>query len=381
MKEGILMADNRKPIVVVSLDLESLKSMLIRLDFSKVDLMAIISDSVENIDVKINEHKIPFYDFSTLDKALQDTANDNTYYLLCGYTSQVRVFGSIRRMLKVLGNISHDKIINASMLYEPSFVPAYQYAMQGNLDFFATGISYMMTGLSLADLPLGHGVNLATSSQDIYYGLEIAKRVFSVNPQIKYAFIGLSPYAFSYCLKDSFSTVSTSIVYELLWNSGHNSPLNQFIKSTLLTNQLEKTTVYNPEDNLHDSILDLRKMLDIDRELHDILPSGNAEHIRRNKEYLKEYIDLCRTYDCFPIGVIFPMSPLLQKNYPASGLTEHLNILNDFSLLYNFTYINLWDMNLPLNCFYDLSHLNKQGAKQVTQRLYTEIKKIGLLVN
>lgn len=374
------MIDNREQIVLISLDLDSLKSMLTKLDFSKVELLAIISDSNESIDVRINEHKIPFYDFSALDKALQETSNSNTYYLLCGYTTQLRVFGFIRRMLKILGNISNDKIVNASMLYEPSFIPAYQYAMQGNLDFFATGISYMMAGLSLADLPLGRGVNLASSSQDIYYGLEIAKRVLPVNPQAKYAFVGLSPYAFSYCLKESFSTLSTSIVYELLWNFEHNSPLNKFFKSTLLTNQFEETTAYNPEYNLRDSILNLRNMLDIDRALHDILPSGNPEHIRKNKEYLKEYIDLCQSYNCTPIGVIFPVSPLLQKNYPSYALTEYLTILNDFSLLYNFKYVNLWDMSLPLNCFYDLPHLNRQGAKQVTQRLYAEINKLGLLV-
>ena len=375
------MADKRKKVVLLALTLSGLQNVLRKLDYSKVMLVAMVSDCKEDIDVRVNEIRIPFYDFSDLDRVLQEINDGDTYYLLCGYRTHLREFGVVRKMLKVLGNVKNDYIVNASLFFETAFVSAYRYAMQGNLDFFATGISYMMVGLSVTDLPLGCGANLAASSQDIYYGKEIAKRVLRANSGIKYAFIGLSPYSFSYCLSQSFSTASMSIPYELLWDTKrYCNEMNQFMKSSLFTDLFTDVELYDPAgpNYLQDVVLNLNNMLDIDRELRDIVPSGNKLNIAKNKNWLKEYIDLCVKQDCIPIGVVLPMSPLIQKSYPYEALNEYRSILEDFSLLYNFLYIDLWDVELPMNCFYDLVHLNKLGAKQITKIIYEKMKEIGL---
>ena len=376
------MEDKRKKVVLLALTLNGLQNMLGKLDYSKVELLAMVSDSKEDIDVRVNDVRVPYYDFSVLDRVLQETNDGNTYYLLCGYRTHLREFGVVRRMLKVLGNIKNENIINASLYYEYSFISAYQYARQGNLDFFATGISYMMVGLSVTDLHLGRGVNLAASSQDIYYGLEIAKRVLQANPGIKYAFIGLSPYAFSYCLQESFSTASMSIAYELLWNTkGYCSDVVQFVKSSLFTDSLDNAGEYDPagKNYLCDVVLKFKNMLDIDRELRDILPSGNELNKVKNKKWLKEYIDLCVKQNCTPVGVVLPMSPLIQKSYPTEALYEYRSILEDFALLYDFLYVDMWDVELPMDCFYDLVHLNKKGAKQITKIFYEELENRGII--
>ena len=367
--------DNRKQVVLVSLTLAGLEDMLGKLDFSRVELLAFVTDSNDDIDVRVSGRRVPFYDFSELDTAVREMQGNDIYWLVCGCRSHLRQFGAVKRMLESLGGIDRQRIINISLQIEAQWWSAYKRAMQGDLDFFATGISYMMAGLSVEDMPLGCGVNLAASSQDIYYSLEIAKRVLPQNPKIGYAFIGLSPYAFSYSLRDSFSTSSMSTVYELMWNSGgQNIPARAFFKPTLLAGQTEDVGVYEPAVNLKDIVLDLGKMLDLDRELQDILPGGNEKKIANNKKYLKAYIDLCRQYDCLPVGVVMPMSPLIQKNYPQEALREYRSIVADFALLYDFVTIDLWDMELPQRFFYDLPHLNRQGAKVFTQRLYEEMK-------
>ncbi len=377
-----MMEDKRKKVVLLALTLNGLQNMLGKLDYSKVELLAMVSDSKEDIDVRVNDVRVPYYDFSVLDRVLQETNDGNTYYLLCGYRTHLREFGVVRRMLKVLGNVKNENIINASLYYDDYFISAYQYAMQGNLDFFATGISYMMVGLSVTDLHLGRGVNLAASSQDIYYGLEIAKRVLQANPGMKYAFIGLSPYAFSYCLQESFSTASMSIAYELLWNTkGYCSDVVQFVKSSLFTDSLDDVGKYDPsgKNYLCDVVLKFKDMLDIDRELRDILPSGNELNKVKNKKWLKEYIDLCVKQNCTPVGVVLPMSPLIQKSYPTEALYEYRSILEDFALLYDFLYVDMWDVELPMDCFYDLVHLNKKGAKQITKIFYEELENRGIV--
>lgn len=89
----------------------------------------------------------------------------------------------------------------------------------------------------------------------------------------------------------------------------------------------------------------------MDRELRDILPSGNEIKIASNKKYLKEYIDICRQCDCLPVGVVMPMSSLTQKNYPHSALREYRSIVADFALLYDLVTIELWDMEMPQHFF------------------------------
>lgn len=73
------------------------------------------------------------------------------------------------------------------------------------------------------------------------------------------------------------------------------------------------------------------------------------------------------------------MSPLIQKSYPLEALNEYRSILKDFALLYDFLYIDMWDVELPLDCFYDLVHLNKRGAKQITKIFYEKLKEQGVI--
>ena len=125
-----------KMVVLLALTLSGLQNILGKLDYSKVMLIAMVLDCKEDIDIRVNEIRIPFYDFSDLDRVLQETNDGDTYYLLCGYRTHLRKFGVVRKMLKVLGNVKNDYIVNASLFFENAFVSAYRYAMQGNLDFF-----------------------------------------------------------------------------------------------------------------------------------------------------------------------------------------------------------------------------------------------------
>ena len=65
------MADKRKKVVLLALTLSGLQNVLGKLDYSKVMLVAMVSDCKEDIDVRVNEIRIPFYDFSDLDRVLQ----------------------------------------------------------------------------------------------------------------------------------------------------------------------------------------------------------------------------------------------------------------------------------------------------------------------
>lgn len=103
--------NRRKQVVLVSLTLAGLEDMLGMLDFSWVELLALVTDSNDDIDVRVSGRRIPFYDFSELDTAVREMQGNDIYWLVCGYRSHLRQFGEVKRMLESLGCIDRQRII------------------------------------------------------------------------------------------------------------------------------------------------------------------------------------------------------------------------------------------------------------------------------
>ena len=72
--------------------------------------------------------------------------------------------------------------------------------LKEKFDFFATGISYMLTGLCLDEMRPWIGAKLAASSQDLYYSYQMAKYFLNRRQadKIKFCLIGITPYSFPY---------------------------------------------------------------------------------------------------------------------------------------------------------------------------------------
>ncbi len=364
--------------IVIALSENGLKSCLQNMDLKKVEVVAFFVDNGDSIDIQVDGQMIPGFSYGHLQEVFAATHDDDLFYMICGYRSHLREFGIINRVMRLLGNIDkkHICVMEALITRWPM---AYKRALRGDLDYFATGISYMESGLSLKDVPFGKGVNLATSSQDIYYGLENAKRILPQNPAIRYVFIGITPYSFSYIMNESFSTIVLSGQYDLIWNSGeHKLPIFSLYKQSVIESNREVAGEYQPDTYLHDDMLTLEQLLNYDRELKDVIPSGNVEHIARNKQWLTEYIELCRKFGATPIGVILPMTEVLHNAYPVQALQEYREILQEFAVKNDFHIIDLWNMKTDLTWFYDLAHLNRKGAMLVTRQLVKEMQAMGL---
>lgn len=109
--------DSRKKAVLVSLTLAGLEDMLGKLDFSRGELVALVTDSSEDIDVRIGGRRIFFYSFAELDILVQELQGRDIYWLVCGYRSHLRQFGAVKRMLESLGGdrqTAHNKYIAAN---------------------------------------------------------------------------------------------------------------------------------------------------------------------------------------------------------------------------------------------------------------------------
>lgn len=362
--------------VIIAITFEGMQCLLNNIDLHKVRIVGFFVDGGDNMDVRIAGEKIPGFSYAHLQEVLQSLHDDNLYYMITGLCGHIREFGMMNRVVRLLGHVRKDRILNMSMLGDAKWPRAYRFAMNGGLNYFATGISYMEVGLSVNDLFHGHGVNLAISSQDIYHGLEIAKRVLPHNPDVQFVLIGIAPYSFSYVMNESFSARGICMHYECMWNKEGKRTLElSLIRESNMGIGYDDEK-HRPDDWLSDKYLQVSHILTLDRELRDVIPSGNEQMIIKNQAWLKEYIELCCGYGAVPIGVVLPFSKLVYNAYPASGLAEYRKIMQELTLQYDFYVIDLWDMDTDLSWFYDLVHLNRKGAKVVTEHLQKEIKAI-----
>ena len=96
--------------------------------------------------------------------------------------------------------------------------------------------------------------------------------------------------------------------------------------------------------------------------------------IKRNKEILNQYIEMCHQHNIIPIAVLLPFTQMAQKHYPQNSLKEFFEILNPF--LERMEFINLWDMKLPNSYFEDTTHLKITGAVEVTKVIKDKVSQI-----
>ncbi len=101
--------------------------------------------------------------------------------------------------------------------------------------------------------------------------------------------------------------------------------------------------------------------------------------IEENTQILKDYIELCLANDVKPVGVVFPFAPVIQKNIDAELLSKFRIAIHQFEENYDFTCVDLFDMNLGYDCFYNLTHLNLKGAALASSLLALKLWKLNLI--
>ena len=93
-------------------------------------------------------------------------------------------------------------------------------------------------------------------------------------------------------------------------------------------------------------------------ELDNVTKKMRPKVIEKNFQVLRDYIKLCRDNGAQPVGVVFPFAPIIRSNYDEDVLTLFRLALRQF----DFPVIDLFDLKLGYDCFYNLAHLNLRGA-------------------
>jgi hypothetical protein len=275
--------------------------------------------------------------------------------------------------------IYYDLTIRKVLNYEEKF------------DFFATGISYMLTGLCLDEMRPWIGAKLAASSQDLYYSYQMAKYFLNRRQadKIKFCLIGITPYSFPYrmSLSENWGRELYYLPFLSMDPMGNVGDVLPVLYQRPQKKWLD--LLCDAEYPAHLDILDgeilKNNILGVENENQRIL----AQHIINvvankdypdtvidNKKILMAYIDLCKRRNIVPIAVIMPFCSLWQELWPSNRLKEFYDIFETYIKNEDLACIDYFNMRLPNSLFANMDHLNHQGARIVTQMLRQDVERV-----
>lgn len=378
-------------VVLLVINQQQLEATLSTIRMDRIELCAVLVDYPQMISwEKININKAQVSLFSSfLD--IKDRYPE-AYWLLAGFKHRMRELGQMAKWLERSG-IKRDRIVNYSVLYGFSrqWMENLRLSEQKSFDYFATGISYMEVGLDTLCLPGCEGINLSLSSQDLKAGYQTAQYVFSHQPEgsIKFVLIGLAPYSLHYDTKYTFSSKTVDLMYQFSIGTPAGKSNKARLVRYLLPDWMHKIyfnitgsyadSNYSQTKNSIKQEFTIEDFLNVETDYPDHDKKENWEIIENNIKILKDYIALCYKYHATPVFVMWPFAPILQEKYPTHVLETLYTNLRKIRQEYSFEFVDLFGMKLDYSCFYNVAHLNRKGARLVSNELAVHLRKMNML--
>lgn len=352
-------------------------------------IMDIMGQSEMKIETSKGTMICQAFPFFMIEKAVFSFGKSSTKYFLCGCENELSETLSVRNILSAYG-ISKENVYNFGFWDEglKNYTHIVQYAISKPFDFLVTGISYMECGLDIECFPLS-GINLAQSGQDIFYGYNMAKYVLEENSKnCKFAVIGLAPYSFEY---DSSLAFSSSF-YPLYYYPFFRDFKNTYSPKNLLTDILDEKEYDRLLSLADEEKADLNRnfikknhlgktfarkdVLNVLKEESSLSGKNYPNTVAENISIMEEYLDLLNYYKIKPVFCIMPFSKLLRTFYDSKKINEFRAIVDSFKEKYNICIIDLWDFDIENKYFYDVSHLNGDGAKIVSKFICKRLRQM-----
>ena len=374
------------PIFFILLNTINFEALLNRLDFDKVEIMGVVAEDPD-FQIKTPDGRdVIIGSFADLDAFLQ-YSDQNIYWFIYGLQSHMQDMTRMSEALQA-GGVRKEFIKSYLYLWGLQYLNNMEYALTKPIDCFATGISYAEKGLDFDCLPNWHSVNLASSSQDLYYGLQTAKYLLEhkKDSTVKFCLIGLAPYSFLYDMARSFAAGPFSFQYAILFQGFRTDYPSAKLFDRILKPEYKE--IYNTFDGKEADIhyakmrQRLRKLipaqafLQFRQELDEVSGKYDADILERNIKHMKAYVSLCKEHNVIPIAFVLPFAKLLRRAYPADKLQLFRSILAFFHQTMNLPCIDLFDMDLDYSHFHDLAHLNQKGATIVSTIINEQVKQI-----
>lgn len=245
-----------------------------------------------------------------------------------------------------------------------------------------TGISYFNSGIKDSLLKkLGH--NFAVACQDLFYDYHICKYILeNFNHRLNYGIIGLCYYSFQYDMSLSAMRNKTMIYYPTLKTS-HNFKINfDFEKENNINKNIADKIFKKNQSGDYNLEVNIKPLVDLNNK--EVLGKNQAETdcnkdypqtVKENTQIFKEYLELLKEHNIKPIVVVSPASKYYTEHFSKRIEDEFHSIISDVKKEYDFQYIDYFrsDMFEDMD-FWDVSHLDLQGAEKFTKILNETIE-------
>jgi hypothetical protein len=263
-------------------------------------------------------------------------------------------------------------IFSLSIRYR--FANGFHVTLKPNKEYVVMGNSHPECALNDS---IAQGMsNWALSGENCYYGVTKLRKVLADNPHVKCVAIEWSPNQFGshmhdWIFKSEFMEKESRALsflfsvdqsYELF----HGAPLT-FCKSWIMSDQKYLTTMMTQRNGSLGALnwggFKALKQSKVDSLLHDPdFTQGRLEMIP-NELNLRAVQDWLKELTNQGVHVVFfrcPIHPSYGREYEDAYQLEFKKWFPGFKLM------DFQNLELPNHCFYDLEHLNEQGAKQFT---------------
>lgn len=368
--------------------MNNLQFILKQIDMAFVDIVRIfVPDGpfVEDLSIRVGNLILKGMPFEMLQDALLELPYD--YIIVAG--SEKQIVNELRRI-----GIAKEKIINAQLLRMlPYFLEKYRLLREASkvdnvqaCKIIVTGLSYAYHGteLNAYNLPT---INFAGISQDIYYDYMMVKKILSAGGRPKYAVIGLAPYSFHSDLSiggESWRVPAYGLILEDLHNY-YMSWRDFFCVFRPGIESAKKEAIQYASFDFNDPI-GLRVQLDYKMGSQQrILARERAESwktkrypatVRENVAILHSYVDLCLENNIKPIFVTFPVTDIYRKYFSSQIMKEFYKILAGF-ISDKVVFLDYFSSPLfGYDDFYDIDHLNRTGAKKISEMINEAIMEL-----
>ncbi|AUM88668.1 hypothetical protein CF055_07765 [Clostridium botulinum] len=327
-----------------------------------------IKGSIETNDLEVEKELVSIIKWNEI-------KNLNYDYIIIMENDIGRSKKIIERLKKY--NVNFNKVYNYcdyNLPIEGFEYKLYDFFLKDKVELLVTGLSYAETGIDCKYLDIS-ACNFALSSQDLFYDYNILKYLLQFKDKmsnLKYVIIGLSYYSFDYDLSKSSEAIRIHRYWEFIKDIHNHTP-----KLSININKSLYRAMHSKEDYNKMMLVKMNTvMYNENAEVQQYIAKHHAamchlETVKENKIIFKNYLELLKSINIKPIIVVFPTSNYHYKFFEDGVLKKRFyNILEEFSKEYNLKIFDYFKSDLfDYNDFWDYSHLNKNGAKKMTEIL------------
>lgn len=327
--------------------------------FDAYNLVEYLFDGKSEVNIIVDERNIIFFDDEIIKSKIEEKLYKETIESLSvKYTDYLILKSDINLNLPVEG--FKYKIRQALLKPKVSTV--------------VLGLSYAEVGVLESELK--ECVNMALSSQDLFYDFEVL-RLFLENNRfdVKNVVINLAYYSFMYDLSKTFERERIRRYLPFI-NKGHNFSKTHFLN--LLSYRYK---------------LDSEEIMYINNHKHKINQKFTEESIEKGKKYAKfhskigskkiedenikifsDILSLLRKHEIEPYILICPVTKYYYEHFDYDLKDRFYKVLGKTKIDISDSVIDLFDNELFNEAdFWDDSHLNYEGALKLSNHVASKI--------